>query len=146
MQVKMVLHIRTWEVVRACRFLLTPCSFLFLLHSKSEPGRLSLAPIPLSELLIYLFFPSHLLSSPPHSPPSLFFLLTAAGLGHSVWARSFSPLWGFSHLLFFSVSFLTLCRVRSYPALSHYLPLSPPFSLYSQCPFSLFLDFWSLSL
>lgn len=122
-QVRMVLPIRTREVVQACHFLLASCSFPFVLHFKSEPGCFCLVLIPFSELPIYLFFPSHLLSSPPHCPWSLFFLLTAAGLGHSVWALSISPLWGFIHLLFSSVSFPSVCLLD---LIQLFLTPSPP--------------------
>lgn len=47
--------------------------FSFVLHSKSKAGHLYLLPISFSELLIHLFFPSHLLSSLP-CHPSVFVL------------------------------------------------------------------------
>lgn len=69
---KVLRHILTWDAVRACHFSFwLPTAFPFF-SSKGQAGP------PSPELLIYLFSPSHLLSSPPRRPPSLFFLLTGS--------------------------------------------------------------------
>lgn len=99
---------------------------------------------------------SSMFSSPLTSPPPHLTVLRlcssfspAAGLGHPVWAVSISSPWGFSHLLFFQVSCLSLSlldRIQLFltPRSSLFAQslivsvLSPPFHVfYPSCFFCL---------